>query len=190
MTANVTFRGMGNAPKRIGFLADTHIRKNDGSDLPDWVLKAFKGVDLIVHLGDIGKKVCVDRLAEVAPVMVQTEDRKGYQLAGTKEAGVYALGSGNHVVGLTFNLAQPDKKITVSTDGIDFADDMSKLLLKRFKEDVVVVAFAATHEPMQVTYDGVLFFNPGSPTLPMTAPGTVAVLDLSKRTPAAKIVSG
>ena len=177
---------MAHAPKKIGFVADTHIRKNDGSDLPDWVLKAFKGVDVIVHLGDIGKKVCVDRLAEVAPVMVQTEDRKGYQRAGSKDAGVYALGG----VGLTFNLAQPDKKIAVSSDGLAFADDMGKLLLKRFKQDVGVVAFAATHEPMHVTYDGVMFFNPGSPTLPMTAPGTIAVLDLSKKTPGVKIVGG
>jgi putative phosphoesterase len=177
---------MANEPKKVGFLADTHIRKNDGSDLPDWVLKAFKGVDLIVHLGDVGKKVCVDRLSEVAPVMVQTEDRKGYQVAGSKDAGVYAVGG----FGLTFNLAQPDKKITVSSDGIAFADDMGKLLLKRFKQDVRGVAFAATHEPMHLTYDGVVFFNPGSPTLPMTAPGTVAVLDLSKKTPAVKIVSG
>jgi uncharacterized protein len=174
------------APKKVGFLADTHIRKNDGSDLPDWVLKAFKGVDLIVHLGDIGKKVCVDRLSEVAPVMVQTDDRKGYRVAGSKAAGVYAIGD----VGLTFNLAQPDKKIAVSSDGITFADDMGKLLLKRFKQEVNVVAFAATHEPMNVTYDGVLFFNPGSPTLPMTAPGTVAIVDLSKKTPGVKIVSG
>ena len=171
--------------KKIGFLADTHIRKNDGSDLPDAVLKAFKGVDLIVHLGDVGKKVCIDRLADVAPVMVQTDDRKGYQLAGTNDAGVYALGG----VGLTFNLAQPDKKITVSSDGLAFADDMGKLLLKRFKEEVGVVAFAATHEPMHVSYDGVLFFNPGSPTLPMTAPGTVAILDVSKKTATAKILS-
>jgi predicted phosphodiesterase len=35
----------------------------------------------------------------------------------------------------------------------------------------------------------VLFFNPGSPTLPMTAPGTVAILDLSKKVPSAKVVS-
>jgi predicted phosphodiesterase len=62
-------------------------------------------------------------------------------------------------------------------------------LLKRFKQDVRVVAFAATHEPMNLTYDGVLFVNPGSPTLPMTAPGTVAILDLSKKAPSAKVVS-
>ena len=172
--------------KKIGFLADTHIRKNDGSDLPDWVLKAFKGVDVIVHLGDIGKKICIDRLADVAPVMVQTEDRKGYQLAGSQNAGVYTVGG----IGVTFNLAQPDKKIAVASDGITFADDMSKLLLKRFKEDVRVVAFAATHEPFNASYDGVLFVNPGSPTLPMTSPGTVAIVDVAKKAPAVKIVSG
>ena len=177
---------MGDAPRRVGFLADTHSAKNDGSDLPDWVLKAFKGVDLIVHLGDVGKKAILPRLGEVAPVMIQSEDRKGYTLAAKPGAPVKAIAG----VGLTFNLAQPDKKITVSSDGIAFADDMSKLLLKRFKEEVGVVAFAATHEPMHVTYDGIVFVNPGSPTLPMTAPGTVAVLDLAKKMPGVKIISG
>jgi uncharacterized protein len=181
---------MASAPKKIGFLADTHSAKNDGSDLPDWVLNAFKGVDLIVHLGDIGKKMILTRLGEVAPVMIQSEDRKGYTLAAQPGAPVKAITASAHDVGLTFNLAQPDKRITVSSDGIAFADDMGKLLRKRFKEDVGVVAFAATHEPMHLTYGGVVFFNPGSPTLPMTAPGTVAILDASKKTPAVKMVSG
>lgn len=177
---------MGTNYKKVGFLADTHIRKNDGSDLPDSVLNAFKGVDVIVHLGDIGKKVCVDRLREVAPVMVQTDDRKGYHLAGSSDPGVYAIDN----VGLTFNLAQPDKKIEVHEDWIGFqGDDLGKLLLKRFKQDVSVVAFAATHFPVNLTMEGVLFLNPGSPTLPMSAPGTVAILDLSKKAAAAKIVS-
>ncbi|MGF7473585.1 hypothetical protein WFJ45_22710, partial [Salmonella enterica subsp. enterica serovar Minnesota] len=72
-----------------------------------------------------------------APVMVQSEDRKGYTLAAQPTAPVKTVAG----VGLTFNLAQPDKKIAVSSDGITFADDMAKLLLKRFKEDVGVVAF-------------------------------------------------
>ena len=166
---------------KIGFLADTHIRKNDGSDLPDGVLKAFKGVDLIVHLGDIGKKVILDRLGDVAPVWIQSEDRKGY----VPVAGGPIVKSVDGC-GLTFNLAQPDKKITVGPT-ITFDDDMVKLLQKRFKDDVRVVAFAATHEPYNAVHDGVLFVNPGSPTLPMTAPGTVAVLDLNAK-PKAKII--
>ena len=56
--------------KRIGFLADTHCRKDDGSDPPDQVLTAFEGVDLIVHLGDVGKEGALARLRTVAPVIV------------------------------------------------------------------------------------------------------------------------
>jgi putative phosphoesterase len=167
---------------KIGFLADTHSNKADGSDLPDAVLKAFTGCDCIVHLGDIGRKAILDRLASVAPVWIQSEDRKGYvPLAGG--ATVKAIDG----CGLTFNLAQPDKKITVG-DTITFADAMDELLLKRFKEDVSVVAFAATHAPYNAVHDGVLFVNPGSPTLPMIAPGTVAILTTGAE-PKAKIVS-
>jgi predicted phosphodiesterase len=183
--------------KRIGFLADTHSAKNDGSDLPDSVLKAFKGVDLIVHLGDIGKKAILPRLAEVAPVMIQSEDRKGYTFAGPPAGGgkilpgapVKTIGRGAHAVGLIFNLAQPDKKIVVGETGIEFPDDFDKCMDRRFKQPVNVVAFAATHAPMNLTHNGILFFNPGSPTLPMSAPGTVAILDLSKKAPAAKVVN-
>jgi putative phosphoesterase len=175
--------------KRIGFLADTHSAKNDGSDLPDSVLKAFKGVDLIVHLGDVGKKAILPRLAEVAPVMIQSEDRKGYTFAAKPGLPLKSVASGAHSVGLTFNLAQPDEKIVVGATGIEFPDDFAKCIDRRFKQPVNVVAFAATHAPMNVTHEGILFFNPGSPTLPMTAPGTVAILDLSKQKPAVKITN-
>src|SRR5262245_28535504 len=66
------------APRRVGFLADTHSNKADGSDLPDPVLEAFAGVDLVVHLGDIGRKGILDRLLEVAPVLVPVGGNKGY----------------------------------------------------------------------------------------------------------------
>ena len=172
---------------KIGLLADTHSNKADGSDLPDAVLKAFKGCDAIVHLGDIGRKAILDRLGEVAPVWVPSDDRKGYWPAGGG-AIVKLLADGEAKVGLTFNLAQPDKKISVADDGITFDGPMDKLLQKRFKDDVSVVAFAATHVAHTSTHDGVLFVNPGSPTLPSDGPkGSVAVLDLGPK-PKAKIV--
>src|SRR5437867_11500599 len=68
--------------RRIGFLADTHSRKADGSDLPKQALDAFAGVDLIVHLGDIGQKGILGRLASIAPVLVPATANKGYITAG------------------------------------------------------------------------------------------------------------
>lgn len=179
------------ALRRIGFLADTHSSKPDGSDLPDEVLRAFKGVDLVVHLGDVGQKGILDRLGEVAPVWVPFGDDKGYVPHVSREdEPVKVL---DDTVGLIFNLTKPDKKIVVSqgapTTVTYAAGSLSALLQRRFKADVRVVAFGGTHVAHTEERDGVLFVNPGSPTLPADGPGgSVTVLDLSAKKPKAKIV--
>ena len=177
--------------RKVGLLADTHSSKPDGTDLPDAVLRAFKGVDLIVHLGDVGRKGILDRLGEVAPVWVPDVEGKGYvpHLA-RDDAPVKVLEGG---VGLTFNRAKPDKKITVDQGApttISYADGaLPALLQRRFKADVRTVAFGGTHVAHVEERDGVLFVNPGSPTLPGDGPtGSVAVLDLTKKAPKAKLV--
>ena len=108
--------------RRIGFLADTHSRKADGSDLPQQVLDAFKAVDLIVHLGDIGQKGILDRLAKIAPVLVPAGAGKGYLPATGGDAAPIKVveGAGGVSVGLTFNLANPDKKITCMSRACSF----------------------------------------------------------------------
>lgn len=185
---------MSGALRRIGFLADTHSRKPDGSDLPQEVLAAFKGVDLIVHLGDIGRHGILDRLGEVAPVMVPSGDGKGYIRRGTEDQPVKVLALGSLTLGLTFNLAQPDKKIAVDGTSITFPDTpLADLLNRRFKEPVQVVAFAGTHVQHQETHEGVLFFNPGSPTLPSDRRGdddlgSVAVLDVRTKAPSVDLI--
>ena len=179
---------------KVGFLADTHSNKNDGSDLPDAVLTAFSKakVDLIVHLGDIGRKGILDRLGEVAPVLVPVGDNKGYVPHGGGDDPVRVVTTaGGSTVGLWFNLAQPDKKIEVPKDGapIAYADGaLPALLQRRFKTDVDVVAFAGTHVGASFTKDGVLFVNPGSPTLPSDGTPSVAVLDGTKKAPKATLV--
>jgi len=53
---------------------------------------------------------------------------------------------------------------------------------------VQVVAFAGTHRPVTFHHEGVLFVNPGSPTLSMPGtPAAVAVVKLGKR-PEAQII--
>ena len=166
----------------IGFLADTHSRKADGSDLPECVEQAFRGVDLIVHLGDIGMKGILDRLSGIAPVLVPVGANKGYVTHLGDAAPVKVLRTERAAVGLWFNLAQPDKKIAVGDSEVDFgAEPFDKLMKRRFGEPVDVVAFAGTHRPLEQHHQGVLFFNPGSPTLPMDgSPAGVAVLDVRK----------
>ena len=176
------------AVRKVGLLADTHSNKPDGSDLPDEVLRAFTGVDLIVHLGDIGRKGILDRLEEVAPVWVPFGDDKGYVPHAARDDEPTKVLDGT--VGLTFNLTKPDKKIAVDGTTITYAEGaLPALLHRRFKTDVRVVAYGGTHVAHAEERDGVLFVNPGSPTLPGDGPtGSVAVVDLSAKTPKAKVV--
>ena len=182
--------------RRIGFLADTHSRKADGSDLPQQVLDAFAGVDLIVHLGDIGQKGILERLRTVAPVLVPAGDNKGYlPFDAADKAPVKVVESGGVAVGLTFNLAQPDKKIVVDETGTVQLPEapLEDLLRRRFGRAVDVVAFAGTHRLSQEEHEGVLFINPGSPTLPSDKQGendlgSVAILNLEGGKPEVDLV--
>jgi putative phosphoesterase len=192
----ISFPAVATEPRKIGFLADTHSRKPDGSDLPDQVLKAFKGTDLIVHLGDIGRHGILDRLGEIAPVMIPDGEGKGYVPAGGRGTAepVKVIESGGVRVGLTFNLAQPDKKIAVDGTTVDFGDKpLGDLLNRRFKQEVDVVAFGGTHMQHQEMHEGILFFNPGSPTLPSDKQGdndlgSVAILDVGAKKPTVKLI--
>ena len=54
--------------KRIGLIADLHSHAPGAGDLPEPVLQAFRGVELIIPVGDIGEAAALDRLETVAPV--------------------------------------------------------------------------------------------------------------------------
>ena len=182
--------------QRIGFLADTHSRKADGSDLPRQALEAFAGVDLIVHLGDIGQKAILGRLGSIAPVLIPAGDNKGYiPVGGDDAAPVKVIEARGLCVGLTFNLTLPRKDIVLEADGsLKFPDKpLSDILRSKFARMVDAVAYGGTHRQTRLEYQGVLFFNPGSPTLPADRQGDddlggVAVLDLTGGEPRVELV--
>jgi putative phosphoesterase len=176
---------------RIGFLADTHCR--EAGDLPQSVLDAFAGVDLIVHLGDIGNQGILDRLAAVAPVLA-TRNPRGDQL---DEDGRIAdrnrvLSLGGVSVGVTFELVNGlEVKPEPGKLPLPEGTKVSQVSEESFGRPVDVVAFGGTHMELQETRDGVLLFNPGSPTLPagrMGQPGTVAILQVSAGRPSVEII--
>jgi putative phosphoesterase len=172
--------------RRVGFFADTHSNKADGTDVSEQVDRAFSKVDLIVALGDIGRKGFIPRLQKIAPVWVPYGEGKGYIPFESPDDPVKVIDVGGLQLGLTFNLAQPDKKIVIEDERIVFPDTpLADLLQRRFKQPVDLVAFGGTHRQLQQVHEDVLFFNPGSPTLPSDSRGandlgSVAVLDVTK----------
>ena len=67
---------------------------------------------------------------------------------------------------------------------------VSNMVAKLFKAPVDIVVFGRTLEAMIEEHDGILFVNPGSPTIPRNVMklGQVAILDLTSESREARIV--
>jgi putative phosphoesterase len=163
----------GGAP-RIGLIADTHVHAGQ-VPFPDGVEQALAGVDLIVHLGDMGEASVLDRLAAIAPAVAT---RGGDDPAAEPRiADARLLIAPPLCAAAAFELGTllPGAK----SEGLVLPEgDLGKHLRERHGRAIRAVAFARTHAPAVFERDGVLFVNPGSATLPASGPRTVAVLEL------------
>ena len=175
---------------RIGLISDTHLT-DPSTDLHSEIYRAFAGVDVVLHAGDIYAPWVLDRLEALAPVVgVQAySDPPDPRLARRQVIKVEGLS-----IGLTHNLGFPETQIDVDR-GLIFPDRpvAGEILRKKFGEEVDVVVFGDTHEELIETHEGVLFINPGSPTYPgikheLGSAGTVALLEVNGKRPTARLV--
>jgi predicted phosphodiesterase len=190
------------AARRIGVIADDHNGREDGSDLPETVLAAFAGVDLILHLGHMGVKEIsgrgvLDRLTKVAPVLavrdyVTGSDGNVFVTTpdGDRVAGLTRIVEANGVrIGLVHNLgAGPGPAIVTPPGGLPDLQgvEVESVLSEKFGGPVDVIASAGSHRAAAVCAQGTLFVNPGSPAypkgpgrIPGATPGTAGILDVS-----------
>lgn len=175
---------------RIGLISDTHLH-DPAEALDPSVGRAFAGVDLILHLGDIYGTFVLDRLEAIAPVM----GIRAYQDpedARLRKQRVETIGGLR--VAMIHNLGFPETEIDVDRDlTFPAGHAVRDVLAKRFGEPVDVVAFGDTHEEIAAEREGVLLVNPGSPTYPgirhpLGSLGTVAILEVTAGHAAARIV--
>lgn len=165
---------------RIGILSDTHIpetRKN----LPPQVLEVFRGVDLILHCGDIYHLSVLDELQVISPVLAARGDDDHFRLLEdprVKETHTIQID------GLKLGLAHI----------VPYPENVWQTLDERMKKDfggpMDILVFGDTHEPLVETYKGILLVNPGSTTLPFYRPrlGTVAIMTVESGRANAEIV--
>lgn len=133
---------------KIGVISDTHI-PNAAQRLPGEIYKAFKDVDLILHAGDLVEISVLDELKKLADVeavhgnMDTAEVLKLLPLKKVIKAGEFTIGL-THGYGPPFNLINKVKK--------------------EFSRNIDAIVYGHSHSPVNEVRDGVLFFNPGSPT--------------------------
>lgn len=139
---------------KIGVIADTH------GHLDPEALRVFKGVDHILHAGDIGLPWLILELQDIAPVTA-------------------VLGNGD--AGLEFKpleiLELAGRKFLLHHI-VDVRAPAEKIRAKIVRENPDVVVFGHTHKRHCETIGGTLYLNPGYAGKPcLDVPRSVAVLD-------------
>ena len=119
----------------LGIISDTHglLRLE--------AVEALRGVDRILHAGDVGIPEILDALAEIAPVTA---------VRGNIDTDSWAQ-------------ALPETEI-VDVDGVSIymLHDRGQLDLKPEAAGIVAVVYGHNHQPKIEEKNGVLCFNPGS----------------------------
>lgn len=168
---------------RIGLISDTHI-PTARRELWPQVYEALRGVDLIMHGGDLHDPVVLDWLEEVAPVLAVwgNGDFGGWQRTEPPEdprlteSRVLTLGGSEGRalrIGLVHDFPLPESPPQRTVEG---------LMGHFFGGPVNVIVRGSTHAAEVTTVKGVLVVNPGSPTLPnhqSTRLGTIGYLDVT-----------
>jgi hypothetical protein len=120
---------------RIGVISDTH-----GLLRPEAV-DALKGVDHIIHAGDIGSQRVLEELLKIAPL-----------------DAVW----GNVDEGRWVRTIPRDKILKLGPLRLYVIHDLDDMEVNPNEEGFAAVIFGHSHEPENDMRNGVLFFNPGS----------------------------
>jgi len=119
----------------VGVISDTH-----GLVRPE-ALARLRGVDLIVHAGDVGHPDVLRALGAIAPVVaVRCNNDRGPWARKLRETERIELGGGRLYV----------------------LHDLAALAIDPVAEGIDVVIAGHSHRPSITRRDGVTFLNPGS----------------------------
>ena len=177
---------------KTGLISDTHSPAM-GKHPPDEVALAFADVDLILHAGDIYTSACLDWLEEIAPVLA-VEVPPAPCFGDPRVARKRVVDIGGRPVGLVHDLVILGHGFEVAPGIMErqVSDDepLADYLEQFFGERVEAVVFGDTHIPMVERHQGILFVNPGSPTLPRQRRelGMVGIMETDENGHEARIV--
>ncbi len=156
---------------RIGLLSDTHIPQA-AEELPAELMEAFRGVDLILHAGDIYIPSVLDDLERIAPVLAaRGDDDYGSTLTDRRVKEKHILKLEEQTLWLVH---ERPYYLTSSW----WQSRVSSGVEKQDSPDIVV--FGHEHNTAVQHFNGILFVNSGSPTFLnyLRGLGTVGILDI------------
>lgn len=135
---------------KIGVLADTHIPRS-AKALPEKVYDIFKGMDLIIHAGDIVEESVLSALNILAPVLAVYGNRDSEALKQKlPEKRILELNG---------------FRIGVFHGHGEKGTTMDRLSTFFPEQRLDCIIFGHSHIPYNQIINGTLYFNPGSPTV-------------------------
>lgn len=172
---------------RIGLISDTHIPEAQPQLWPQ-VFEAFKGVDCILHAGDIHDLVVIDQLSEVATTYAargngdEGSGGRPIQPDDPRLREAWLLELGGLRIGMTHDVPIPEYPPNMTLD---------RAMTRYFgRRDLDVLIYGDTHVEAIDQIRHTLCVNPGSPTYPRnydTMLGTIGFLDIVEGKPEATI---
>lgn len=178
---------------KIGVISDTHI-PSMGPEPPAEVIRAFEGVELILHAGDIYTYDCIEWLERIAPVHATSSWFAGRGEGAPRTSAPIVVEAGGRTIGVVHKLELIPLADEVFPDTLAHGWPAGKSLPDELRDvfgrPVDIVVFGYTHEAMVETHQGVLFVNPGSPNMVRQTMklGTVAILELMGEGAEARVV--
>ena len=132
---------------KILVLSDTHIPVA-AHDIPEEVYQAIEGVDMIFHAGDLIDASVLEKLRSLKDTRAVCGNMDSKELCmalNTKEV----IDIGKFKIGLIHGYGAPSEIMAT---------------VRREFDKIDVLVFGHSHAAMNIKKDGVLYFNPGSPT--------------------------
>lgn len=160
---------------KIGVISDTHIPRQ-AKEIPQVVFNYFKGVELILHAGDLTNLSVLDVLRQITPnveaVIGNMDPSENQSVLPVKKL----INAGGLKIGLIHGWGPPI--------------GMRNRIKNEFnidKPDIIV--FGHTHQPEKIKINNILFLNPGSPTDRMfTSINSIALLTIENGIVDAEII--
>jgi len=180
--------------KRIGVIADTHLKEHYPKQFIQPVLNAFENVDLILHAGDVNAAWVIEELEKLAPVHAvfgNTDNPKALLDAPISRR----VAVENCVIGLTHgdSFREPKLKSVPAAAG-NMQTAANALSHFQFENDINCIVFGHSHFPLILRHEfagrKVLLLNPGSATQKRAAPNCgCAIIEIDGNKLDAELIS-
>lgn len=157
---------------KIGVISDSHIPTRAAA-LPGAVAGHFKGVDLIIHCGDIVSPCVLLELGLIAPVYAVCGNMDPQEINLPQELVIKI--NGRHNVCVTHGFGSPN--------GLK-----DRLYRKFMPINPSIVLYGHSHVPENTVYNGLAFFNPGSCTQGLKQ-DSIGILDINDTGISGSIIS-